>query len=45
MDRLTWVIDNDAEYFPQWVWLISNRDGRSSGLALSEGLFRHPISL
>jgi hypothetical protein len=24
MDRLTWVIENDGEYFLEWVWLISN---------------------
>jgi hypothetical protein len=22
MDRLTWVIENDGEYFPKWAWLI-----------------------
>jgi hypothetical protein len=41
MDRLTWVIENDGQYFPTWVWLIYNLYGRSSRLALSERLFRH----
>jgi hypothetical protein len=22
MDCLTWVIENNGEYFPKWVWLI-----------------------
>jgi hypothetical protein len=22
MKRLTWVIENDTEYFPKWIWLI-----------------------
>jgi hypothetical protein len=22
MDRLTWILENDGEYFPKWVWLI-----------------------
>jgi hypothetical protein len=43
MNRLTWFIENDGEYFPKWIWLIYNLYGTSSGLALSEGLFRHPI--
>jgi hypothetical protein len=22
MDGFTWVLENDGEYFPKWVWLI-----------------------